>query len=359
MQACRSLAFMSFAAPILREVFAGDGPGWEPEALYRRQIRVRRGLIRVDADEVTYPAHVILRYRLEQAMLAGDLASRDLPGAWAEGLRALLGIAPDNDRDGCLQDIHWFDGSWGYFPTYTLGAMIAAQLFEAAREAIPDLTASIAAGDFEPLFAWLRRARPPPRVADVDGGAGRERDRPAARHRELRAPSARPLSRRRQRTGIASVDRNNDTIPGGHPCSTMPHRSPAAARIVRLHSLGSTPCGGDSEALAANLTPEDQSIQSMPDVSPTKWHLAHTTWFFETFLLSRFDPDYRVFDPAFAYLFNSYYEAVGPRHPRPERGLLSRPTRRHRRRLSRPCRRGDGALCRARGASRPGRRRRR
>jgi len=82
----------------------------------------------------------------------------------------------------------------------------------------------------------------------------------------------------------------------------------------------------DSEALAVNLTPEDQAIQSMPDASPTKWHLAHTTWFFETFILNRLDPDYRVFDPAFAYLFNSYYEAVGPRHPRPERGLLSRPT---------------------------------
>jgi ergothioneine biosynthesis protein EgtB len=82
----------------------------------------------------------------------------------------------------------------------------------------------------------------------------------------------------------------------------------------------------ETEGLTANLTPEDQSIQSMPDVSPTKWHLAHTTWFFETFILTRFDADYRVFDPAFTYLFNSYYEAVGPRHPRPERGLLSRPT---------------------------------
>ena len=81
----------------------------------------------------------------------------------------------------------------------------------------------------------------------------------------------------------------------------------------------------ESETLTANLTPEDQSIQSMPDASPTKWHLAHTTWFFETFILSRLDASYRVFDPAFAYLFNSYYEAVGPRHPRPERGLLSRP----------------------------------
>ncbi|HJZ18248.1 MAG TPA: ergothioneine biosynthesis protein EgtB, partial [Stellaceae bacterium] len=82
----------------------------------------------------------------------------------------------------------------------------------------------------------------------------------------------------------------------------------------------------ETESLTANLTAEDQSIQSMPDVSPTKWHLGHTTWFFETFLLARFDPDYRVFDPVFSYLFNSYYEAVGPRHPRPERGLLSRPT---------------------------------
>jgi len=83
---------------------------------------------------------------------------------------------------------------------------------------------------------------------------------------------------------------------------------------------------GETESLTANLTAEDQSIQSMPDVSPTKWHLGHTTWFFETFLLTRFDADYRVFDPAFGFLFNSYYESAGPRHPRPERGLLSRPT---------------------------------
>jgi ergothioneine biosynthesis protein EgtB len=81
----------------------------------------------------------------------------------------------------------------------------------------------------------------------------------------------------------------------------------------------------ESEALTANLTPEDQAIQSMPDVSPTKWHLAHTTWFFETFILTQLDQGYRVFDPSFVYLFNSYYEAIGPRHPRPERGLLSRP----------------------------------
>ena len=156
MQVCRSPAFMAFAAPILREAFGADGPGWEADALYRRQIRVERSLIRVDADEVTYPAHVILRYRLERAMLAGDLAPADLPGAWSDGLHELLGVAPADDREGCLQDIHWYDGIWGYFPTYTLGALIAAQLFEAARAAIPDVLEAIAAGEFASLLSWLR-----------------------------------------------------------------------------------------------------------------------------------------------------------------------------------------------------------
>jgi carboxypeptidase Taq len=156
MQVCRSLAFLTFAAPILRKAFAGDGPGWDADALHRRQIHVQRSLIRVDADEVTYPSHVILRYRLERAMIAGELVPADLPGAWADGLRQLLGIVPANDREGCLQDIHWYDGVWGYFPTYTLGALIAAQLFEAAREAIPDVPVAIGRGEFAPLLDWLR-----------------------------------------------------------------------------------------------------------------------------------------------------------------------------------------------------------
>jgi carboxypeptidase Taq len=156
MQVCRSRAFLTYAAPILREAFDGHGPAWEVEALFRRQIRVRRGMIRVDADEVTYSLHVILRYRLERAMLAGDLPAADLPGAWTDGMRELLGVTPENDREGCLQDIHWYDGNWGYFPTYTLGALIAAQLFEAARRDMPDLTQAISAGEFAPLLGWLR-----------------------------------------------------------------------------------------------------------------------------------------------------------------------------------------------------------
>jgi carboxypeptidase Taq len=156
MQVCRSRTFAAFAAPLLHEIFGGDAASWEPEALHRRQIAVHPGPIRVDADEITYPAHVILRYRLERAMIAGDLVPRDLPGAWADGLKGLIGIVPQSDREGVLQDIHWYDGAWGYFPTYTLGALIAAQLFAAARTTLPGLAAGIGRGEFAPLFDWLR-----------------------------------------------------------------------------------------------------------------------------------------------------------------------------------------------------------
>jgi carboxypeptidase Taq len=124
--------------------------------LHRRQTLVRPGPIRVDADEVTYPAHVILRTRLERAMIAGELMPRDLPGAWGDGLKALIGIVPGSDREGVLQDIHWYDGAWGYFPTYTLGALIAAQLFAAAGAALPGMPAGIGRGEFGPLLGWLR-----------------------------------------------------------------------------------------------------------------------------------------------------------------------------------------------------------
>jgi carboxypeptidase Taq len=157
MQVCRSRAFAGFAAPLLQRVFGGAPESWRPDSLYRRQIAVRPGPIRVDADEVTYPAHVILRYRLERAMIAGDLKPRDLPGAWADGLKALIGVVPGSDREGVLQDIHWYDGAWGYFPTYTLGALIAAQLFAAARAAMPGLIEGSGRGEFAPLFAWLRQ----------------------------------------------------------------------------------------------------------------------------------------------------------------------------------------------------------
>ncbi len=156
MQAGRSRPFVTWLAPLVAEAL-GDDPAWAPDNLYRLHTRVERGLIRVDADEVTYPAHVLLRYRLERDLIGGALAVADLPDAWRAAMREFVGIEPKNDRDGCLQDIHWITGSFGYFPTYTLGAMAAAQLFAAAREAIDDLDGLLAAGDFGPLQAWLGR----------------------------------------------------------------------------------------------------------------------------------------------------------------------------------------------------------
>jgi carboxypeptidase Taq len=156
MQVCRGREFLSYLAPLLREAFGGVGPYWREESLARIATKVEPGLIRVDADEVTYPLHVILRYRIERQLLAGELALADLPEAWRRGMRDLLGVEAPDDRDGCLQDIHWPSGSFGYFPTYTLGAMAAAQLFAAACEQDAAIKPGIAKGDFAPLLAWLK-----------------------------------------------------------------------------------------------------------------------------------------------------------------------------------------------------------
>jgi carboxypeptidase Taq len=156
MQACRSDAFLSALAPDLLATFGGDPAGYASGNLARLWRHVERGFIRVDADEMTYPAHVILRFRLEQALISGDLRVVDLPGAWNDGMRSLLNIVPPDDAKGCLQDIHWYDGTVGYFPSYTLGAMAAAQLMAAARRGVAGLDAALARGDLGPLVQWLR-----------------------------------------------------------------------------------------------------------------------------------------------------------------------------------------------------------
>ena len=156
MQLTLSLDFLTYAAPLIRDAFDVSGPAWEPENLYRLVTRVKPSLIRVDADEATYPAHVILRYLLEKEMISGKLAVKDLPEAWNTGLYALLKVTPDSNANGCMQDIHWPDGAFGYFPTYTLGAITAAQLMAAARKAIPELSSEIQVGNFSNLFEWLK-----------------------------------------------------------------------------------------------------------------------------------------------------------------------------------------------------------
>ena len=152
----RGRPFMDYALPLLRDVFPGRFDALDGDDLYRSANIVRPSLIRIEADEVTYNLHIILRMELERAVISGDLQVDDLPGAWNDGMLKYLGLTPPTDREGVLQDIHWSFGLFGYFPTYTLGNLYAAQFFDAARTAIPDLDARTAAGDFAPLLDWLR-----------------------------------------------------------------------------------------------------------------------------------------------------------------------------------------------------------
>ncbi len=135
-----------------------------PEALgnvslddfYRAINAVTPSFIRVEADELTYTPHIVLRFEIERAMFNGALAAADVPAAWNEGMKRTLGITPPNDREGCLQDIHWSMGAFGYFPTYALGNLYGAQFFRQAQKDIPDLFERIAENDHKPLLGWLR-----------------------------------------------------------------------------------------------------------------------------------------------------------------------------------------------------------
>jgi carboxypeptidase Taq len=154
---CRNRPFLKYLKPLLEKAFGVSGPEWEVENLYRLLVRVRRSLIRVDADEVTYPVHIMLRYELENEILSGELKVKDLPEAWNSRIEDRLGVRPTNDAEGCLQDVHWAVGSFGYFPSYAIGSVIAGQLYEALRNDRPQLDDEIAAGQFGGLFDWLRQ----------------------------------------------------------------------------------------------------------------------------------------------------------------------------------------------------------
>jgi carboxypeptidase Taq len=157
MQICRGYPFLKFAEPFIRAAFDDDRrPALSADNLARVYTRVTRGYIRVDADEVTYPLHVILRYRIESALIAGKLEVKDIPELWDEHMRRALSLTTEgNYENGCMQDVHWPSGAFGYFPSYTLGALIAAQLYQAASSALPQLEGQIERGDFQPLNAFL------------------------------------------------------------------------------------------------------------------------------------------------------------------------------------------------------------
>lgn len=152
----RGRPFWEYAFPRLRRTFPEQLKAADAERVYRAVNYVTPGLIRVNADEVTYNLHIVLRFELEKALLTGDLAVGDLPAAWNDKMRAYLGVTPPSDAEGVLQDIHWSSGLVGSFPSYTLGNVASVQLFEAARRAHPSVPDDLRAGRFGTLYGWLR-----------------------------------------------------------------------------------------------------------------------------------------------------------------------------------------------------------
>jgi carboxypeptidase Taq len=152
----RSRAFWRCFHGLFESTFPEQLAGVGPDEFHRAVNKVRASLIRVEADELTYDLHVLVRFELERAMFSGGLDLADLPEAWNERVRQYLGIDVPADCVGVLQDVHWAEGGFGYFPTYSLGNIIAGQLWEAAHEAIPDLEQQIERGELAPLRDWLR-----------------------------------------------------------------------------------------------------------------------------------------------------------------------------------------------------------
>jgi carboxypeptidase Taq len=155
-QVGRSRAFWEWLLPQAKAAFGTALADATVDGFYAAINEVQPSLIRVDADEVTYNLHVLIRFELERAMIEGDLSAGDLPGAWREKYAQYLGITPPNDADGALQDVHWSAGLFGYFPTYSLGNLYAGQFFAQANDDLGDQQAAFRRGDFRPLLDWLR-----------------------------------------------------------------------------------------------------------------------------------------------------------------------------------------------------------
>jgi len=152
----RTIHFWRFFYPIAEKMFPAKFKNVTIDDFFRANSRVTPSLIRVDSDEVTYPLHIIIRFVLEKELVRGTLRPKDLPEAWNAAMKDTLGIVPPSDREGCLQDIHWSMGSFGYFPSYTLGNIICSNLFETFEVAHPDWTTRIETGDFECIKTWLK-----------------------------------------------------------------------------------------------------------------------------------------------------------------------------------------------------------
>lgn len=152
----RSRPFAEYVTPLLRETFSTEYSDLTPEDFYRSVNQVTPSFIRVEADEVTYNLHILLRFEIERGLLQGSMEARDLPEIWNEKMREYLGIVPASDSVGVLQDVHWSAALVGYFPTYTLGNVMSGQLWQTIRQEVPGLDEKIRKGDFSEILAWLR-----------------------------------------------------------------------------------------------------------------------------------------------------------------------------------------------------------
>ena len=249
----RSRPFVTWLQPLLVKHFGVQGPEWEVDALLQRLTRVRRGLIRVDADELSYPLHILHRYEIEKNLVAGQLQVADLPEVWNTGMERRFGARPANVSEGCLQDVHWALGLFGYFPSYVLGSVIAAQLWESLRAQVGRRRRA----DRARRVRWRIRlaARPRARLRRQAAGqgpgarghrpaAGRERAaalprsqvRGRARHERTAGPRCRPRSgasaaRLRGLVGKAIEDYRDDR--GRRPRDGLP-----VGRQGFLHAAG-------------------------------------------------------------------------------------------------------------------------
>ena len=246
----RSRPFLAWLRPLLDKHYGCNGPEWEVENLYQTLTRVRRSPIRADADELTYPVHIMLRYDLEKQIFEGTMPVKDLPEAWRSGFDRRLGLRPASDTDGCLQDPHWALGQFGYFPSYALGSFIAAQLHETLRTQSEHFDAEIASG----RFGWSVRVAAPerarPRRQLRRPGAHQGRDGPhavggaVAALRRGEVPRDRGGSRRecgswsgpRPRTGLRPV---RALLRAGRRCRA---RDPWRSSRLRVRRRSPRPC---------------------------------------------------------------------------------------------------------------------
>jgi carboxypeptidase Taq len=153
----RSKGFWTFYYPKLQQLFPSQLGNVSLEMFYKGINRVEPSLIRTESDEATYNLHIMLRLEMEIALLDRKYEVRDLPEIWRTRMQEYLGVVPKDDAHGVLQDIHWAGGLIGYFPTYALGNVISAQIWESVKKDLPDLDDQIARGNFEPLLTWLRQ----------------------------------------------------------------------------------------------------------------------------------------------------------------------------------------------------------